>query len=52
MAGIIAVVSMVCVFLVATYVIRARKRGVNISYLENVSVSRQWLMQHQADDRS
>jgi len=46
------VVSIVCVFLVATYVIRVRKRGVSISYLENVSVSRQWLMQHQADDRS
>lgn len=53
MVSIILVISMICVSVVAAaYYFRARKRAVGISYLENVSVSRQWLMQHQADDRS
>jgi hypothetical protein len=51
MVSIIAVISMVCVSIIAVaYFLRGRKRVV--SYLDNVSVSRQWLMQHQADDRS
>lgn len=53
MVSIIAVISMVCLSIfAAAYLLRARRRGVSISHLENVSVSRQWLMQHQADDRS
>lgn len=51
MVSIIAVISTVCLsILVVAYFRRGRKRVV--SYLENVTVSRQWLMEHQADDRS
>ena len=52
MISIIAAVLMVCLTLVAAaYARRVRRpRDFGISYLENVSVSRQWLVQHQADD--
>jgi hypothetical protein len=53
MISVLAVVSMLLLTAAAAaYLLRGRRRHLPVSYLENVSVSRQWLMQHQADDRS
>ena len=53
MVSVIAVVSMLFLTAAAVSLLRrGRRRNGNVSHLENVSVSRQWLMQHQADDRS
>ncbi|MGE3517393.1 MAG: hypothetical protein AB7J63_00430 [Vicinamibacterales bacterium] len=50
--SIIAAISMACLTVVAgAFALRMRRpRNFGISYLEKVSVSRQWLVQHQADD--
>lgn len=53
MVSILAVVSMLCLTVAAAaLVLRARRRNIAVPYLENASVSRQWLMQHQSDDCS
>lgn len=53
MVSVIAVVSLLCFTIAAAaFLLRGRRRDITVSYLDNVSVSRQWLMQHQADDRS
>jgi hypothetical protein len=54
MISVLAVVSMILltVAAAAVFIVRGRRRDLTVSYLDNVSVSRQWLMQHQADDRS
>ncbi len=53
MVSVIVVVSMICfTAAAAAFLLRGRRRNATPSYLDNVSVSRQWLMQHQADDRS
>lgn len=31
-------------------IVRLRRRRIGVSGLDNVSVSRQWLLQHQSDD--
>jgi hypothetical protein len=51
MFSLIAIASLVCLAVGAAVLI-IRRRRVGFSGLDNVSVSRQWLMQHQADDRS
>ena len=51
MVSVITIASLLClVFGAAVLLVRRRRMG--FSGLDNVSVSRQWLMQHQADDRS
>lgn len=50
MAGILVLVSLLCAGLGLALLVR-RRRGA-FSALDHISVSRQWLMQHQADDRS
>ena len=50
MAGAIILASLLCVALGVARLVR-RRRGA-FSALDHISVSRQWLMQHQADDRS
>lgn len=53
MVSVLAVVSMLCLTIAAAaYLRRGRRRDLTVSYLDNASVSRQWLMQHQADDHS
>lgn len=54
MISVLAVVSMILltVAAAAVFIVRGRRRDLNVSYLDNASVSRQWLMQHQADDHS
>jgi hypothetical protein len=51
MVSVITVASLLCLAL-GVGVLLMRRRRVGFSGLENVSVSRRWLMQHQADDRS
>lgn len=52
MVTIIAAVSMVCLTMIAAALaLRVRRsRDLDLSCLHNASVSRQWLVQHQADD--
>lgn len=53
MISVVAIVSaLLLTIAAAAYFVRARRRHLSVSYLDNVSVSRQWLMQHQADDHS
>ena len=51
MAGVITIASL-SLLAIAAAIILLRKRRVGFSGLDNVSVSREWLMHHQADDHS
>lgn len=51
MASVIAIASGLCLLCAAAFLLMRRRR-VGFSGLDNVSVSRQWLIEHQADDRS
>jgi hypothetical protein len=51
MVSVITIASIFCLALAAAALFVLRKR-MGFSGAENISVSRQWLMQHQADDRS
>jgi len=50
MVSIIAIASVLCLAVAGAFVFMRRRR-VGFSRLENATVSRQWLMQHQGDDR-
>jgi hypothetical protein len=52
MLSAIAIASFVFCVAFGAAVVLMRRRRVGFSSLENVSVSRQWLIQHQGDDRS
>jgi hypothetical protein len=51
MVSVIAIASGLCLFCAAALVL-TRRRRVSFSGLDNIRVSRQWLIQHQADDHS
>ena len=51
MVSVIAIASLFCIA-VAAAIRFVRRRRVGFSGLDNISVSRQWLIEHQTDDRS
>jgi hypothetical protein len=51
MVSVITIASLLCLALAAAVLFVWRRR-IGFSGLDNISVSRQWLIQHQADDRS
>jgi len=51
MVTVITIASVFCLALAAAALLFFRRR-MGFNGPDNVSVSRQWLMQHQADDRS
>jgi len=51
MVSVITIASLFCIAVAAAALLVWRKR-VGFTGLDNISVSRRWLMQHQADDRS
>jgi len=51
MVSVITITSLLCLALAAAALV-IRRRRMGFSGPDNSSVSRQWLMQHQADDRS
>jgi len=51
MVSVITIASLFCLALAAAALFVWRKR-MGFSGPDNISVSRQWLIQHQADDRS
>jgi len=53
MVSVITIASLFCLALAAAALLVLRRRtGFGFTGPDNISVSRQWLMQHQADDRS
>jgi hypothetical protein len=52
MVSVIAIASGLCLLCAAAVVLLMRRRRIGFSGLDNASVSRQWLIEHQADDRS
>jgi hypothetical protein len=50
MVSIIAIASILCLAVGGAFLL-LRRRRVGFSGLDNATVSRQWLMQHQTDDR-
>lgn len=50
----ITIAALLCLASLASIgvVIRVRRRRLGFSGLDNISVSRQWLIQHQTDERS
>jgi len=51
MVSVITIASLFCIALAAAVLFVWRKR-VGFTGPDNISVSRRWLIQHQADDRS
>ena len=51
MVSVITIASLFC-FALAAAVLFVLRRRMGFSGPDNISVSRQWLIQHQADDRS
>jgi hypothetical protein len=51
MVNVITISSLVCLAAGVALLVARRRRG-GFKGLDNVSVSRQWLVQHQTDDRS
>jgi hypothetical protein len=51
MVSVITIASLFCLAFAGAVLFLWRRR-VGVSGLDNISVSRQWLIQHQADDRS
>jgi len=51
MFSIIGIASLLCLAIAAA-VLLFRRRRVGFTGLDNATVSRQWLMEHQTDDRS
>ena len=51
MVSVIAIASLFCIA-VAAAIRFLRRRRVGFGGLDNISVSRQWLIEHQTDDRS
>lgn len=51
MVSVITIASLFCLAFAAAVLFVWRRR-IGFSGLDNISVSRQWLIQHQADDRS
>ena len=51
MVSVITIASLFCLALAAAALLALRKR-MGFNGPDNISVSRQWLMEHQADDRS
>ena len=51
MVSVITIASLFCLALAAA-VLYARRKRMGFNGPDNISVSRQWLMHHQADDRS
>ncbi|MGE3512955.1 MAG: hypothetical protein AB7N65_29180 [Vicinamibacterales bacterium] len=49
----IAIIAGVALAVVATFALwRSSRKPDTVTYLKNAAVSRQWLMEHQGDDRS
>ena len=51
MVSVIAIAALFCIVLAAAARFVLRRRG-GFGGLDNISVSRQWLIRHQTDDRS